>query len=168
MNSEDVLHLLQSTRIHMSAWLRVLGRKWTIDMQPIWLLLGASYPRVAWPSLHPWCPLMSQCNLWFWEITGAGRPGRHSQLGRTPPVQWGHSQSQTGALIFYFKMWVFHRFSKVLHPCIRHYFSELCPFKSTRIGEQVCTWGRWTEHPDCCVLRTICSTWLGKHLPSKA
>lgn len=83
------------------------------DMQPIWPLLGASYPRVAWPSLRPWCPpLVTHCNLWCWEITGAGRPGRYSQLGGAPPVRWGHSQPQIDTLISHPKMWVFQSFSK--------------------------------------------------------
>lgn len=138
-------------------------------MQPIWPLLGASYPPVAWPSLRPRCPLETLCNLWCWEITGAGRPGRHTQLDRAPPVRWGHSQPQTDTLISppppTPKLQAFHSFFK---GCTSRYstmrFSAQCPLKSMRIVEYVYTWGRWTEHPDRCVLHTICSTWLGKHL----
>lgn len=63
------------------------------------------------------------------------------------------------------KLQAFHSFFK---GCTSRYstmhFSAQCPLKSMRIVEYVYTWGRWTEHPDRCVLHTICSTWLGKHL----
>lgn len=65
-----------------------------------------SHPQVVWPSLCPQChhpnpppPPLTQSNLQRWEITGAERPGRHWQLGRAPPVRWGHSQSQSDILI---------------------------------------------------------------------
>lgn len=155
----------------ISAGLRVLGEKWTVrvvtcspfDRILELLILGWHDPVYA-----PGAPLVKHCNLWCWEITGAGRPGRHSQLGGAPPVRWGYCQPLTDTLSFVPKMWVFHSFSKAPLPRIRHCFSAQRPFKSTRIGEQVRTWGRWTQHPDRCVLRTICSTWLGKHPPRTA
>lgn len=155
----------------ISAGPRVLGEKWTVrvvtrslfDRFLELLFLGWRDPVYA-----PGAPPVTHCNLWCWEITGAGRPGRHSQLGGAPPVRWGHSQPRSDTLIFLPKMCFFHSFSKASHACIRHCFAAQRPFKSTRIGEQVCTWGRWTEHPDRCVLHTICSTWLEKHLPSTA
>lgn len=166
MNLADVLHLSYQRR------LRVLGEKWTIIGVTCslfgcfleLLILGGHDPVYA-----PGAPLVTHCNLWCWEITGAGRPGRHSQLVRAPPVQWGQSRLQTDTLMFLPNMWVFHSFSKASHSHVRLCaFSAQCLFKSTRIGIQVHTWGRWTKHPDHCVLHAICSTWLGKHLPSAA
>lgn len=59
-------------------------------------------------------------------------------------------------------MWAFHSFLK---GCTLDFLiAAQCPLNSMRIVEYVYTWGRWTEHPDRCVLHTICSTWLGKHL----
>ncbi len=78
----------------IGAGLRVLGEKWTVrvvtcslfDRFSELLILGWHDPVYA-----PGALLVTHCNFGCWEITGAGRPGRHSQLGGAPPVRWGHS-----------------------------------------------------------------------------
>lgn len=165
MNPADQRHTFTKHEVpHQCVAEGVTGKKCTVSgdthaahLTVSWSFLSSGGVTQFRPLVHPHPSSVTQCNLWCWEITEAGRPGRHSQLGRTPPVRWGHSQPQT-------EMWAFHSFSKASHPCIRRCFSAQRPFTSTRIGEQVYTWGRWTEHPGRCVLRTICSTWLGKHL----
>lgn len=114
--------------------LRVLREKRTVRVVTctpfdhfLELLILRWHDPVYAPGAPQW-----HCNLWCWEITGAGRPGRHSQLGRAPPVRWGHSLPQTDTLIFFPNMWVFHSFSKASHSRVRR-----CTFQlSVRLNLQ--------------------------------
>lgn len=96
------------------------------------------------PLYTPGALLVTHCNLWCWEITGAGRPGRHGQLGESPPVRRGQCLTPN----FSTKLGAFHSVFKGFHIFVSDDASQL--LKSTKAGEKVWTWGRWTEHPAFC------------------
>lgn len=131
MNPADQRHTFTKHEVpHQCVAEGVTGKKCTVSgdthaahLTVSWSFLSSGGVTQFRPLVHPHPSSVTQCNLWCWEITEAGRPGRHSQLGRTPPVRWGHSQPQT-------QTWAFHSFSKASHPCIRRCFSAQCPFTS--------------------------------------
>lgn len=102
-NLQDEFSRCTTPTPSIDAGLRTLGEKWTV-----WVSACSSFDHflelliLGWhdPVYAPGAPLVTHCNLWCWEITGAGRPGRHSQLAGAPPVWWEHSQPQTDTLIF--------------------------------------------------------------------
>lgn len=108
-NLQDEFSRCTTPTPSIDAGLRTLGEKWTV-----WVSACSSFDHflelliLGWhdPVYAPGAPLVTHCNLWCWEITGAGRPGRHSQLARAPPVWWGHSQPQTDTLIFRSKFFI--------------------------------------------------------------